>query len=226
MPKTTLQLYGIHSVCSLMETGKIVVPAFQRGFVWSKTQVLKLMRSIYQGYPVGTIIVVEQSGKPLNVLPHTKSLFPVVSDHLASHSTTWVVIDGAQRLAVLYNAFFGKVPMMRVWFDLQSREFMINAKRLQLARYIDLHALYSTQQYFQYQKIIIAADTRDKLLDRVNDLQRAFKDYQIPVQVLTDTTLEEAASMFQRLNRSGQQLTKAELQNAVKRGKKSGRESF
>ena len=120
MAKTTVELYDIHTICTLMETGKIVVSTFQRGFVWPESQVLNLLRSIYQGHPIGTIIVVEQPSKDVEILAAEKALFP----NSASQSRfpyVWSVVDGVQRLATIYNSFFAKEPKLKVFFDLEQR---------------------------------------------------------------------------------------------------------
>jgi uncharacterized protein with ParB-like and HNH nuclease domain len=34
-------------------SGSVLLPEFQRGYVWNRNQVRGLMRSLYRGYPVG-----------------------------------------------------------------------------------------------------------------------------------------------------------------------------
>ena len=36
--------------------GIIVLPEFQRGFVWNRDQVRQLMQSLYHRYPVGSLL--------------------------------------------------------------------------------------------------------------------------------------------------------------------------
>ena len=40
-----------------MEEGEIKVPAFQRGFVWKQAQVIDLLDSIYNDFPIGSILL-------------------------------------------------------------------------------------------------------------------------------------------------------------------------
>lgn len=204
-----------------METGKIVVPTFQRGFVWPKSQVLNLLRSIYQGYPIGTIIVFEQLSKHLEMLTAEEALFPDSESQSRSHPYVWSVVDGAQRLAAIYNSFFAKEPKVNVFFDLETEEFLVIPKSKKSGKYIHLHALYSTEEFFQFQRLVFAHNNRDMLLDRVTNLHRAFKDYQIPIQVLVDVSFDDAASIFQQLNVSGQRLSKSEIQKAMNRKNKA-----
>lgn len=47
----------IDRVLHLIEEGDYKIPPFQRGFVWELEQVLALLDSIYQDYPIGTILL-------------------------------------------------------------------------------------------------------------------------------------------------------------------------
>lgn len=38
-------------------SGDILLPKFQRQFVWGKTQILRLLDSIAKGYPIGSILL-------------------------------------------------------------------------------------------------------------------------------------------------------------------------
>ena len=42
-----------------IDSGTIVLPEFQRGYVWNREQVRGLMRSLYRGYPVGSLLLWE-----------------------------------------------------------------------------------------------------------------------------------------------------------------------
>jgi uncharacterized protein with ParB-like and HNH nuclease domain len=37
----------------------VLLPEFQRGYVWNRDQVRELMRSLYRGYPVGGLLTWE-----------------------------------------------------------------------------------------------------------------------------------------------------------------------
>jgi len=47
----------IERLLTNMEEGEIKLPAFQRGFVWKQSQVLDLLDSIANDYPIGTILL-------------------------------------------------------------------------------------------------------------------------------------------------------------------------
>jgi len=42
----------VSTILDRIDSGSIALPEFQRGYVWNRSQVRKLMRSLYLGYPV------------------------------------------------------------------------------------------------------------------------------------------------------------------------------
>ena len=51
-----LRSYSVSKLVSMVEKEKIVIPYFQREFVWSDQRVAHLADSIYKGYPIGVLI--------------------------------------------------------------------------------------------------------------------------------------------------------------------------
>ena len=54
-PKPDIQ--RIEELVSGVKTGEIKLPKFQRPFVWKRKEVVKLLDSIYKGYPIGSILL-------------------------------------------------------------------------------------------------------------------------------------------------------------------------
>ena len=47
----------IITILSQIDIGSYAMPVFQRGYVWNRDQVRKLMNSLYRGYPIGELHV-------------------------------------------------------------------------------------------------------------------------------------------------------------------------
>ena len=47
----------LESLLSQIDSGSMLLPEFQRGYVWNRDQVRGLLRSLYLGYPVGGLLV-------------------------------------------------------------------------------------------------------------------------------------------------------------------------
>ena len=47
----------ISTILDNIDAGTLALPEFQRGFVWNRDQVKKLMTSLYKRHPVGSMLV-------------------------------------------------------------------------------------------------------------------------------------------------------------------------
>ena len=48
---------NIDTILSQIDLGSYAMPVFQRGYVWNRDQVRRLMNSLYHGYPIGELLV-------------------------------------------------------------------------------------------------------------------------------------------------------------------------
>ncbi len=204
MISTQLYLYTIQTICSMMEEGRFVVPAFRRAYGWSKTEVKQLLESIYKGYPVGTIIVLQEDMDRLGLLSPERSLFPVPKG--GRYSNLWYVVDGAQRLAAVYNSVYFRNKAFNFQFDLETEEFSADLKPAKSRRLVDLHSLSSPKEFSELQSWASASGTADA----VNRLHDSFANYTIPVQMLANASLQDTIAIYEILNLSGQRLSKTD----------------
>lgn len=219
MIKTRVIVHSIQSIYYLIESGKLVIPAFQRSFAWSKANIKNLLQSIYQGYPIGTFLVLEDRNGRYPVIDSQNSPFPLVNEKQSNnHAFVWYIIDGSQRLTALYNTLFGQDNNFEFWFELESEEFFTGKLRPD-RNYINLRSLLSDE----FRDIMVGIAQNDEspiLFDRLNQLHRAFIDYEVIIQVLGDASLEDAVAIFERLNTQGMALSKADLQKIEEEYKK------
>src|SRR5437868_12385722 len=85
----------------MITAGEIRIPAFQREFVWKEKQIIELLESVLQGYPIGSILLWAADSKLLNIAPVGATSFPVVEERFPTN----YVLDGMQRLSTLYGVF-------------------------------------------------------------------------------------------------------------------------
>lgn len=95
---------SLKKIVSDVHQKKIVLPQFQRDFVWQPAAVIKLMVSIFNGYPIGALLLMENSGaydsRPIEGVPN---------DVNAPETETALILDGQQRLTACYRAFYGNL---------------------------------------------------------------------------------------------------------------------
>ena len=50
----------LSTILDQIDSGSMLLPEFQRGYVWNKDQIRGLMRSLYKGFPVGALLVFDE----------------------------------------------------------------------------------------------------------------------------------------------------------------------
>ena len=53
--------YSVNNILSYVESSQIAIPEIQRPFVWKGKEVRDLIDSLYEGYPIGYLIVWQNS---------------------------------------------------------------------------------------------------------------------------------------------------------------------
>ena len=53
--------WTIQKVFNELENGNMKIPRFQRGYVWERSKIVKLLNSIYREHPIGSIFIWEAS---------------------------------------------------------------------------------------------------------------------------------------------------------------------
>lgn len=97
-----VQQRKLPSLLEEVRQGKLVIPDFQRDFVWTKKQVEELLNSVVNRYFIGTLLLLESPTSNLRFAPR---LVPGVAADPTSHPSISYVLDGQQRLTSLFYAF-------------------------------------------------------------------------------------------------------------------------
>lgn len=92
----------LSTILDQIDMGGIALPQFQRGYVWNREQVRKLMASLYQGHPVGSLLVWDTRTE--QVTSQIKGGGPI------RQGLVKLLLDGQQRITSLYGIIRGKAP--------------------------------------------------------------------------------------------------------------------
>ena len=204
----------------------IVLPEFQREYVWTREQAKQLIVSMVRGYPVGGILLWKTDQPP--ELKNIKKLPEKLG-------TVGLLLDGQQRLTTLHLLITGEIPAFYKAHEITSdpRDLYVNIAS-SLLNVEDF-------QYYQVSKMkddpawlrvadcfarpvsifdIAKAKTNamedafafaEKLNKNLNDVT-AIKNVDLPVQIVPpQASLDEAIDIFDRINSLGTKLTDAEL---------------
>lgn len=215
---TSIRLITLFNLFQQMESGLLVVPAFQRGFVWENKHIIQLLESVYKGFPIGNIILAEANIDNGDMLYNKESLFPEIKEEKSSsYSIKYLVIDGVQRLSTLYNCFHNsKIEKFNVYFNLSNKKFVyLNSNEdLKMEDCIKLSSLYNSKKFIKFQMEVSSRDNAETLLDEANNLHLIFEEYQVIVQIISKASNSDTISIFESINRTGVNLTKEDIENA------------
>src|SRR3990170_2674360 len=88
-----------------IEKNRLILPEFQRGYVWTSTQVRKYLASLYRGYPTGSFLIWKT--------PNPGLVRGASSD--TDGGAFQLILDGQQRLTSLYTLLKGEPPPFYDW---------------------------------------------------------------------------------------------------------------
>lgn len=212
-PKPEIQ--RLEQLVTSIRSGEIRLPKFQRAFVWSRSDMLDLLDSIYNGYPIGSILLWHSSER----LKSERAIigFQVNTTSSDNYPTNYL-LDGQQRLTTLCGALFweGNDPtsMWQIYFDLDCEQFTY-ARGTVGVNLFPLNKLIKTSDFIkQCMKFEQTANPK-RYYETAEKLLQSIKDYKIAVVRIGDIALDEVAPIFERINSTGRKLTMVDLMRAA-----------
>lgn len=206
----------LETILYQIDSGVIALPEFQRGYVWGRDQVRRLMRSLYRGFPVGVFLIWETNTETTSTRGKPESNFGVVR----------LLLDGQQRISSLYGLIRGKPPAFfdgnpqaftGLYFNLETEEFQFYAAKrmdgnplwVNVTELMQIGAGNFAGRLYQDER------TRDKAatyLERVNAID-GIKKREFHLEVITgqNRTIDEVVEVFNEVNSGGKKLSKADL---------------
>ena len=92
---------ALKDLLSEVHSRTMVLPDFQRDFVWEPGATQELIVSIANNYPAGSLLRVRDANRVFAAREFEGS------PELQGYKHTFLVLDGQQRLTSLYQAFYG-----------------------------------------------------------------------------------------------------------------------
>lgn len=203
------------SLLDQVDDETLLLPEFQRGYVWNRDQVRGLFRSLYLGYPVGSLLTWETDAGATKMRGSTRDT-----------GVRKILLDGQQRLTSLYGVIRGKAPSFfegrpetftGLYFDADQQvfEFYAPAKMKGSPNWFDVSAVFQSglnQELFA--KIQQEPDVSLQL-GRIEKLNRLLQisNRQFHVETLTgaEMSIDVVVDVFNRLNSGGTKLSKGDL---------------
>lgn len=204
---------------------KILIPTFQREFVWEPENIKKLWDSIYRFYPIGSILYWITD----SYLHTHRKLggfeFPHDEDTVRKFKEWAYVLDGQQRATSLLVSILGGHGKVKddenfdytLYFDttdatfffankLDKRkskvnpEFLIRLKDVPKGDFLDF-----------YEKISKEEGINDKIKSNIKQLFRVFSDYKLVLIKIQGVNVDEVCEIFERINQEGKKLDPVDI---------------
>ncbi|MEO6846493.1 MAG: DUF262 domain-containing protein [Chthoniobacterales bacterium] len=214
-PKPSIE--RIEELAQRIKDSDILLPKFQRDFVWKRDQIIDLFDSVSKNYPIGSILLwlskqklrseTQIAGLPFKVKPEE---YPVN-----------YLLDGQQRLSCICGALFWQPTegdedsIWNLAYDLKAKRF-VHLETLQdpPPHLVRLNKLPDAARYFA-QVALLETNAEKELADEAKAFFSRFKNYSIASVTIHDMPIEDVAPIFERINSTGTKLTIVDLMRAA-----------
>lgn len=203
--------HPIQTLLTWVKEGEIAIPEIQRPFVWDATKVRNLLDSLYQGYPVGYLIVWRN--------PTVK-----LKDGTSSAGKR-ILIDGQQRITALMAALLGhevltkdyETVRIRIAFNPMEEKFEVTNPAIQKDTLwiADIAELFSPNaKLLQITKAYATANSgvdEDELFSNLEKLRGITNNHVGMIELADDLDIETVTEIFIRVNSAGAELSQADF---------------
>ncbi len=207
----------LREVVAKLQNETYAIPAFQRDFVWGKSQVLDLFDSISKGYPIGSIIL----WKPMS--DDTLPIKDVVTEEISEASKAgYYILDGRQRTTTFYGCVSdieGKPAVFELYYDLDEDDFVYKTggrKKHRLYRVCDLYD--TLKMLGVLQELMGSGDKSPDMenkISRLKEINMILQSYEIGEIIIENCPLEDSSTVFSRINSKGTDISKVDMIQAL-----------
>ncbi|MFK7796111.1 MAG: DUF262 domain-containing protein [Aureispira sp.] len=197
-------------IISGIERGELLVPNFQRPFVWKANDMILLFDSIYKSYPIGNLLFWTSSESCLTL----DQIGPFKINKTEAYPLSYI-LDGHQRLSTLYGVLKPFTQEQKeiknldwswqIYFDLEEEKFVhLRTNKPIPAQFFPLRKILKTVDFIgQTRQIMDEIRDREKAenyIEKAEDLVTIIKNYSIPITEIMGANIHQAQTIFTRLN--------------------------
>ena len=204
---------------------KLLIPTFQREFVWEPENIKKLWDSIYRFYPIGSILY-----WITNSYLHTHRKlggfeFPHDEDAVRKFKDWAYILDGQQRATSLLVSILGGKGKVKdeedfdytLYFDATDATFFFanelarRKSKVNPAFLIRLKDVPRGEFLDFYEKISKEEGITEKIKSNIKQLFRIFSDYKLVLIKIQGVDVDEVCEIFERINQEGKKLDPVDI---------------
>lgn len=208
--------WNLQKVFNQLENGNMKIPRFQRGYVWERSKIVKLLNSIQKQHPIGSFFIWEAGKEYKNFCREIKELN--LPEYPESNFYSFI-LDGQQRITSLYVALKGKTisdtDYTSICYNLEKKEFHIPRLKNE-SHNIPAWKLFNTSEYGKVltEYVLYDNDKGTTYHQNWSNCQQIFSDYPISIIKTLNMELDEVVSIFENINQGGKRLSLFDLVHA------------
>ncbi|MBF0401399.1 MAG: DUF262 domain-containing protein, partial [Magnetococcales bacterium] len=224
-PDVKPEIVFVFDLIRQVEAGRIRIPSFQRFFVWDREEMLDLLDSIRNQYPIGSLLLWTTDRS----ITSREWVGPVHVLHKGVGTFSYI-LDGQQRLTTLVGTL--RVPRegepdvgdsdpgrWRVYFNAEKEmfEYLQGKAEAPQGWHFPVWKLMDTVAFLEEGKRIMheGGEKGQHYMIKVQELARTFQSYKLPIINISNTELSQAVTIFSRLNAKGRAITTDEMVSAL-----------
>ena len=194
------------TILDRIKNGSIMIPKFQRDFVWNTGQMLDLLDSILKGFPIGSLILWTPEQDRFMTIDNIGGVKVDASINSGKLEDVCYILDGRQRVTVLLGSLFEEGSF--------SKDFFINLDDMKPFRQPDfkrerfynlaLSEAFDTYSLVGYLERLKGSDLSEtmklKYADRAKYVNKILQSYELGYINVKGGTIDDAVEIFSRLN--------------------------
>lgn len=183
--------------------GRIVIPEFQREYVWKPSKAPYLIDSLYRGFPISSLLLWQslEEARSRRMIPRPNR-----------GSMRWL-IDGQQRVITLSRVINGDEGIDIV-FHPENDEFRLsNAATRNDRNWFRVAELLDEHQYRELRRNLDSGRNADKREARFEKVRRILL-YEVPLVSMINHSFSDAVLAFKRINTLGVKLKQQDIESA------------
>jgi hypothetical protein len=211
-PRLEHQTFKVKQLVEDYRAGRIVIPEFQREYVWRRSKAPRLIDSLYRGYPISSFLLWQstEEARARRKEPRPKR----------SALMNWL-IDGQQRIITLSRTMNGDEGIEVIFHPEQEQFRLANAATRKDRNWVRVAELWDDDLYRNLRRNLDGSRNADRREARFEAVRRIL-DYEIPVVRMVDHNFRAAVEAFTRVNTLGVRLKTEDIESAQVAARHSG----
>jgi hypothetical protein len=210
-----VRIEKVEDLVERVRRGLVRIPLPQCGPRWQISDVVDLFDSLYQGYPIGSLLFLKRRARA------DRSLVGPLVVEAPETSGAWWVVDGRQRVVALTVCLTRSIPLPApgvndpyvLFFDAESQKFESPATRVQSA-WVPVPCLLDAERLLGWLGAWQHRD--DEMLRRVVfDASERIREYAVPLCSIETEDGRVAAEIYGRIHRAGKALAWSDIHKAL-----------